>query len=84
MEGNGPIQGTPKPAGVLVMGRDLVAVDATCARVMGIDPEKMGYMQLAADLGHVHAGRIEQRGETIASVRTNFALIDEYKALRLA
>jgi uncharacterized protein (DUF362 family) len=84
MEGNGPIQGTPKPAGVLVMGRDLVAVDATCARVMGIDPEKMGYMRLAADLGHVHAGRIEQRGETIASVRTNFALIDEYKALRLA
>jgi uncharacterized protein (DUF362 family) len=84
MEGNGPIQGTPKPAGVLVMGRDLVAVDSTCARVMGIDPEKMGYLRLAADLGHVHAQRIEQRGETVASVRTNFALIDEYKNLRLA
>jgi len=84
MEGNGPIQGTPKPAGVLVMGRDLVAVDATCARVMGIDPEKMTYLRMAADLGHLHAGRIEQRGETIASVRTNFALIDEYKNLRLA
>ena len=84
MEGNGPIQGTPKPAGVLVMGRDLVAVDATCARVMGIDPEKLGYLRLAADLGHVHAERIEQRGETIASVQTNFALIDQYKGLRLA
>ena len=84
MEGNGPIQGTPKPAGVLVMGRDLVAVDATCARVMGIDPEKLSYLRLAADLGHLHSGRIEQRGETIASVRTNFALLDEYKSLRLA
>jgi uncharacterized protein (DUF362 family) len=84
MEGNGPIQGTPKPAGVLVMGRDLVAVDATCARIMGIDPEKMDYLRMAADLGHVHTGRIEQRGETIASVQTNFALIDEYKNLRLA
>jgi uncharacterized protein (DUF362 family) len=84
MEGNGPIQGTPKPAGVLVMGRDLIAVDATCARVMGIDPEKMGYLRLAADLGHVHTQRIEQRGETIASVQTNFALIDQYKGLRLA
>ena len=41
MEGNGPIQGTPKPAGVLVMGRDLVAVDSTCCRIMGIDPEKL-------------------------------------------
>jgi len=84
MEGNGPIQGTPKPAGVLVMGHDLVAVDATCCRIMGIDPEKVDYLRLAADLGHVHADRIEQRGEAIASVRTNFALIDEYKSLRLA
>jgi uncharacterized protein (DUF362 family) len=84
MEGNGPIQGTPKPAGVLVMGRDLIAVDATCARIMGIDPEKMDYLRMAADLGHIHTGRIEQRGETIASVQTNFALMNEYQYLRLA
>jgi uncharacterized protein (DUF362 family) len=83
MEGNGPIQGTPKPAGVLVMGRDLVAVDATCCRIMGIDPAKLTYIQQAADLGHARAERIEQRGETVASVRTNFALIDEYRNLRL-
>ena len=30
MEGDGPLNGTPKPMGVLVMGSDLVAVDATC------------------------------------------------------
>ena len=84
MEGNGPIQGTPKPAGVLVMGRDLVAVDATCCRIMGIDPEKIEYLRLAADLGHVHAARIEQRGETVESVHSNFALIKEYEYLRLA
>ncbi len=83
MEGNGPIQGTPKPAGVLVMGHDLVAVDSTCCRIMGIDPEKVEYLRLAADLGHVHTGRIDQRGETIASVQTNFALIDEFAGLRL-
>jgi len=84
MEGNGPIQGTPKPAGVLVMGHDLVAVDSTCARIMGIDPEKMDYLRMAANLGHVHTDRIEQRGETIAAVQTNFALMEEYKYLRLA
>src|SRR5262249_27639510 len=83
MEGNGPIQGTPKPAGVLVMGSDLVAVDATCYRIMGINPEKVDYLRLTADLGHVHANRIDQRGERIASIQTNFALIDEYKDLRL-
>jgi uncharacterized protein (DUF362 family) len=65
------------------MGSDLVAVDSTCCRVMGIDPEKVGYLRMAADLGHVRPERIQQRGETIASVRTNFALMDEYKDLRL-
>ncbi len=83
MEGNGPIQGVPKPTGVLVMGSDLVAVDATCCRIMGIDPEKIDYLRLSADLGHVHAGRIDQRGEQVASVHTDFALIDEFKDLRL-
>lgn len=83
MEGNGPIQGTPKPVGVLVMGRDLVAVDSTCCRIMGINPEKVDYLRMAANLGHLHSGRIDQRGESIASVRTNFALIDQYKDLRL-
>ena len=83
MEGNGPIQGTPKQSGVLVMGGDLVAVDATCCRIMGIDPEKVDYLRMAADLGHVHPERIEQRGETVASVHTNFALIDEFQHLRL-
>ena len=67
----------------LVMGRDLVAVDSTCCRIMGIDPEKVEYLRMAADLGHVHPQRIEQRGETIASVQTNFALIEEFSGLRL-
>ena len=46
MEGDGPIMGTPKEAGVLVMGRNLTAVDATCARIMGIDPYRVKYLSL--------------------------------------
>jgi uncharacterized protein (DUF362 family) len=86
MEGNGPIQGTPKPAGVLVMGSDLAAVDATCCRIMGIDPLLVEYLQMAAErsLGVTEEARIEQRGETIRSVRTPFELIDNFKQLRLA
>jgi uncharacterized protein (DUF362 family) len=84
MEGNGPIQGTPKPAGVLVMGGDLVAVDATCCRIMGIDAGKVEYLRMAADnLGVVEEGRIEQRGEPIGPVRTDFRLIEEFRHLRL-
>ena len=38
MEGDGPIIGTAKTAGVLVVGTNLPAVDATAARVMGHRP----------------------------------------------
>jgi uncharacterized protein (DUF362 family) len=83
MEGNGPIQGTPKQTGVLVMGSDLVAVDSTCCRIMGLDPQYLQYLRLTAARGHVHLDRIEQRAESIASVRTNYALINSFKSFRL-
>ena len=44
MEGDGPIMGTPRHAGVLVMGTNLPAVDATAARLMGIDPWRVAYL----------------------------------------
>ena len=88
MEGDGPIMGDPKKAGVLVMGRNLAAVDATCCRIMGIDPYKVSYLERADNwLGPIAEGAIEQRGETIRSVRTNFNLLDAIpaqKGLRLA
>jgi len=85
MEGNGPIQGTPKNCGVLVMGGDLPAVDATCCRIMGIDPARVEYLAMASDnLGITEEARIEQRGEPVRGVRTNFHLIEEFRQLRLA
>jgi uncharacterized protein (DUF362 family) len=83
MEGNGPIQGTPKKCGALVMGPDLAAVDATCCRIMGIDPEKLEYLRMAAAIGNVAESRIEQRGEKISAVRTNFELSPNFKKVRL-
>jgi uncharacterized protein (DUF362 family) len=83
MEGNGPIQGVPKHAGVLVMGADLRAVDATCCRIMGIDPAKVEYLQKASALGNASEAAIDQRGEKIGSVRTNFQLIHDFEHLRL-
>jgi len=83
MEGNGPIQGRARPCGVLVMGSDFAAVDATCCRIMGIDPEKIEYLQLASGRGHVREASIEQRGEAIEQVRTPFELIPEFQHIRL-
>jgi uncharacterized protein (DUF362 family) len=81
MQGDGPIMGDPKQAGVLVMGRNLAAVDATCCRIMGIDPYKVSYLERADNwLGPIGEGSIEQHGEAIAAVRTNFDLIDTIPA----
>jgi hypothetical protein len=69
------------------MGRNLAAVDATCCRIMGIDPYKVSYLERADNwLGPISDRSIEQRGETIKSVRTNFELLDTipaHKGLRL-
>jgi uncharacterized protein (DUF362 family) len=83
MEGNGPIQGRPKRAGVMVMGRDLAAVDSTCCRIMGIDPAKVEYLRLASAIGHVRESAIEQRGEQPQAMRTDFELIAQFRNLRL-
>jgi uncharacterized protein (DUF362 family) len=73
MEGDGPLLGTPKHAGVLVMASNLVAADATACRLMKVDPVLIPYLNDAAGvLGPVGANHIEQRGERIESLATRF------------
>ncbi len=85
MEGDGPIKGSPRNVGVLVAGRDPVAVDATCCRIMRIDPLRIAYLQLAADgaEAHVMERNIRLIGETVASVAAPFALPPGLEGLRL-
>lgn len=84
MQGNGPIQGAPKEAGVLVAGRDMAAVDATCCRIMCIDANKVAYLQLASQAGgQIDERFIHQTGESIASVATPFDLLPYFRGYRL-
>jgi uncharacterized protein (DUF362 family) len=77
MEGDGPIMGTPKHSGVLVIGTNFPAVDATTARLMGIDPGRVPYLAAASGrLGPIAESHIRQRGETIASLVSRFVLLD--------
>jgi uncharacterized protein (DUF362 family) len=78
MEGDGPIMGTAKPLGVLVMGTNLTAVDATCVRLMGLNPWRVGYLRDASGrLGPVAEHHIEQRGEAISAVASRFEIVDD-------
>jgi uncharacterized protein (DUF362 family) len=80
MEGNGPIQGTLKNSGVIVAGPDLAAVDATCCRMMGIDPAQVRYLQLASAQA---PAQVTQIGERPERHRVDFALLPSLKELRL-
>jgi len=77
MEGDGPLNGTAKPFGALIMGCDLLAVDATCCRLMELDPEQIGYLVLghAKKLGRMHEAEIPQLGEAIASLARPFETV---------
>jgi uncharacterized protein (DUF362 family) len=82
MEGNGPIQGSPKASGVLVLGNDPVAVDSTCCRIMGLAPERVKYLaQAGTFLGHLKTDKIQQLGENITNAMTPFAVLDAFRRL---
>lgn len=83
MEGNGPIQGRRKHAGVLVAGADRVAVDATCCRIMGVNPELIRHLAMAQTMSQTQEANVRQIGERLDAVRTEFELIPEYGTLRL-
>jgi uncharacterized protein (DUF362 family) len=78
MEGDGPIMGSRKHMGLVLVGANLPAVDATAARIMGLCPERVNYLNLAADrLGPIADSRITQRGERWQDLVSPFAILDE-------
>jgi len=83
MEGNGPIQGQPKHCGVLVFGQDLVAVDATAARLMKLEPQEIRYLAQAGQfLGNIAQEKIPQIGEKLESFQQDFQVINAFRYLK--
>jgi uncharacterized protein (DUF362 family) len=84
MEGDGPIMGTPRHSGLLILGTNLPAVDATAARLIGLEPSRIAYLALASGrLGPIAERHIAQRGEPIGSLRQRYALVDHPSLARL-
>ena len=83
MEGDGPIMGKPRATGFIAMGRDPVAVDATCARAIGLEPERLQYVADAAQfLGNADERRIRHHGERPERFRFSFEVIESMRGLR--
>jgi uncharacterized protein (DUF362 family) len=85
MEGDGPLNGTAKPLGALVLGCDPLAVDATCCRLMQLDPEKIAYLVLGSrkKLGLLREAQIKQVGESIDALAQPFETMPHFENLRL-
>jgi uncharacterized protein (DUF362 family) len=62
MEGDGPLFGSPVEHGLLAVGRDPVAVDTACTRLMGLPVEKVDHLRLAGWAGIGQTEHIEERG----------------------
>ena len=78
-EGLGPLMGLPVQLGLILAGRDLVAVDATAGRIMGFEPEEVPFTRAAAarGLGTTEPAAIEVVGEPVARVRRRFLRAEE-------
>ena len=49
MEGNGPLNGTPRPLRTVLLADDPEAADATCSRLMGFQPDQIVHIRTAQD-----------------------------------
>lgn len=65
MEGRGPVAGKARRMNVVLASQDGVALDATCMRLVGLDPNLSRHVVLAASqgLGHIEAQGIEVDGD---------------------
>ncbi|HUY91760.1 MAG TPA: DUF362 domain-containing protein [Pirellulales bacterium] len=84
MEGDGPIMGSPKRMGLIVAGLNPTAVDATCARLIGLEPARVNYLELSAGrLGPIADNAVIQRGERWREVASPFVILDRPELQRL-
>lgn len=84
MEGSGPLHGSPRNLGRIVLADDPVAADFICTRLMGLNPLRVKYLAQSAEfLGNGAPERIMHLGERLPSIVTPFATLPEFAHLRL-
>ena len=82
MEGNGPLNGSPRSLGKIVLANDAVAADAICARLMGFEPGRIPHIHDGSRfLGNVSLGHIDQCGEPLDGAAIPFQIILQFQHL---
>jgi uncharacterized protein (DUF362 family) len=83
MEGNGPLAGTTRRLDSIVLSDDPVAADATCARLMGLIPERVPHIaETAKFLGNSSPDRIQQLAVLLTFPAAPFQTVQDFEHLR--
>ena len=83
MEGNGPLHGSHRLFGKIVLSDDPVAADFTCARLMGLHPERVWHLDRAARfLGNGATDGISLLAEQLPKTVTPFSVLPQFAYLR--
>jgi len=79
MGGLGPAFGDPIEMDLIIAGKDVVAVDAVTAKIMGFEPQECGCLREAAKskVGTMDLDKIEVVGEPITRVQRRFQRAEE-------
>ena len=83
MEGNGPLAGSSRALGKVILADDPVAADATCARLMGFAPEMIAHIhETAKFLGNASTELIDQLADPVTPPEMPFKTVPEFEYLR--
>ncbi len=82
MEGNGPLQGEPRRLNRIVLADDPVAADATCARLMGLNPRTVRHIEEGSRfLGNIESNRIVMIGDPVPKSVEPFRVLPDFRNL---
>ncbi len=73
MEGRGPVGGDPVKMDTIIAGIDVVAVDATATRVMGMDPQTIEHIKWGHERGLGEMYDVEVVGDGVDAVKRIFS-----------
>jgi len=83
MEGNGPLHGTHRHLGKIVLADDPVAADFVCAQLMGLNPSLIWHLDLASRFLGNGPGRIDLIAEEMPQQIVPFEVLPEFAYLKM-
>jgi uncharacterized protein (DUF362 family) len=83
MEGNGPLHGSHRRLGKIVLANDPVAADFVCARLMGLNPSLIWHLDRASRFLGNGPGHIDLIAEALPQQIVPFDVLPEFAHLKI-